>query len=264
MKKTTGLILALVFILALAGCGLPDYSAVGQSLAGGDGSMSLTFVNGTGYALHEIFIFSASAGSQGSDLLEGITLGSGEAAELTLPAAESGEYTLLMTDNEYYEYSFTLLPLQNGGRILVRFTNETPAADVFNADDMQITTVYGTREESGRTADSGATGADTGGAYTFTLNNQSGNDFYSVSMGVPNAEAGPDIGLLPAALLQGESIELAGTVPEAYWAYTEWTLYITDAAGNTFSSPETFNPWAVSGVTVYWSSELDTYTCEFV
>ena len=261
MKKTTGLILALVFVLALAGCGLPDYSAVGQGTAGSSTEVLLSFVNGTGYTLHEIYIFPASAGSRGSDLLTGTPLANGETADLIFSPAAGGEYTLFLTDNEYYDYSFTLLPLQNGGRLLVRFANETPAADVFNADGAQITTVYGTREWSGRAADSQPTGTDTGGAYAFTLHNQAGGDISFAYM------AGPDgfsIDILFSVLPGGESIALFGTVPEEYWNYTEWKMYISDASGNTAALPDAFNPWAVSEVTVYWDDEAGGYTCEFV
>ena len=55
--------------------------------------------------------------------------------------------------------------------------------------------------------------------------------------------------------------QIGGQATMGDWSQTEWTLYVEDVDGDTSASFDSFNPWTVSYVDIYWQG--DSYVCDF-
>ncbi|MFR7450872.1 MAG: hypothetical protein ACLUUL_02065 [Gemmiger sp.] len=105
------------------------------------------------------------------------------------------------------------------------------------------------------------TGYDTDGQFSFTVYNNSDYDIYSLHMGILDAGSDHDIDVLPQILPANSSTTVTGQASMGDWIQTDWTIYVTDVDGDTSASYDTFNPWTVSYVDIYWQG--DSYVCEF-
>lgn len=105
------------------------------------------------------------------------------------------------------------------------------------------------------------TGYDTDGQFSFTVYNNSDYDIYSLHMGILDAGSDHDIDVLPQILPANSSTTITGQASMGDWIQTDWTIYVTDVDGDTSASYDTFNPWTVSYVDIYWQG--DSYVCEF-
>ena len=86
-------------------------------------------------------------------------------------------------------------------------------------------------------------------------------DIYALYIGVINASSDHDIDVLPQILPANSSTTIVGQATMGDWPQTEWTLYVEDVDGDTSASFDSFNPWTVSYVDIYWQG--DSYVCDF-
>ncbi|MFR1357317.1 MAG: hypothetical protein ACLSBB_08575 [Ruthenibacterium lactatiformans] len=105
------------------------------------------------------------------------------------------------------------------------------------------------------------TGYDTNGQFVFEVYNNSAYDIYALYIGVINASSDHDIDVLPQILPANSSTTIVGQATMGDWSQTEWTLYVEDVDGDTSASFDSFNPWTVSYVDIYWQG--DSYVCDF-
>lgn len=288
MKKAIGIVLAAV--LMLAGCGggassqapssAPARPAPASTAPAKPTNLTITFSNASDYIFNEIYISPTASNDWGSDLLGSTSvLKSNGSLDVEVQAYDFDSYDILVVDEDKDEYYFSRVPMQDRCEVAIYFGDEGLAADVYDKSGTALATVAGSLGGSEGGGDSGGggqaapepqqveatgTGYDTNGQYTFTVYNESDYDIYAIHMGVANASAGSDIDILPQILPAHESIELKGMASQGDWLNTDWTLYITDVDGDSSASFDSFNPWTVSYVDVYWDSTAFGYTCDFV
>jgi len=280
MKKFIGL--ALIAILLLTGCGAsstPTPSFVPSREPVVPRTITIEFSNASNYIFNEIYISPTASNEWGDELLGSTRiLKSNGSVDIELHAYDYDNYDILVVDEDRDEYYFSRVSLQNGSEVAIYFGINGLAATVFDAQGNETSTVYGDLN-SANGGGAGAvhdpapdpapaqtvtgTGYDTNGQYTFSVYNESSYDIYAIYMGVAGASAAHDIDILPQILSSGDGIELRGMASQGDWLNTEWTLYITDVDGDTSSSFDTFNPWIVSYVDIYWNSSVGGYVCEF-
>lgn len=289
MKKLIGVILLAVLLLAACGGGQsaappePDGREPAPAPApAAPSTLAVIFSNASDYTFNEIYI-SPTASTEWGDELLGSTriLKSNGSIDVEVPAYEYENYDILVVDEDRDQYHFTYVPLQHGSEVAIYFGEEGLAADVADPAGNMVATVFGQLNGGsggGGQGDAGGgnveepvvqqpvvtgTGNDTNGQYTFSVYNESAYDIYSIHMGILGASAEYDIDILPQILPAGSGAELVGMASQGDWLNTEWTLYITDVDGDTSASFDSFNPWTVSYVDIYWDSESQGYVCEF-
>lgn len=283
MKKLPVLFLAVLFgVSALAGCGdkapssQAPASAPAQTQPASPSVLTVIFSNSTDYIFNEIYIKPTATDEWGGELLGSTRILKGNGSvEVDIPAYDYENYDIGVVDEDGDEYAFTYVPLQDGSEVAIYFGDNGLAADVADSEGNMAATVMGTLGSAAGGGDGGGggdavqepvvtgTGNDTNGQYTFTVYNESDYDIYAIHMGVVNASADSDIDILPQVLPAGQSTELVGMASQGDWLNTEWSLYITDVDGDRSVSYDSFNPWTVSYVDIYWDSDSFGYVCEF-
>ena len=235
--------------------------------------LSVTVTNVSGYNFQELYVSPTGSDNWGQDHLGSTSiLKNNGSYDITIDRYEFANYDVMILDEDGDEYRFMYVPLADGCEISVGFDdNGDPGMVVTGADGAQ-SVVSGTLNGSG--ADSGGevtvvqeeptstgTGYDTNGQFTFTVYNNSDYDIYSLHMGVLDASSDHDIDVLPQILPANSSTTITGQASMGDWIQTDWTIYVTDVDGDTSASYDTFNPWTVSYVDIYWQG--DSYVCEF-
>ncbi|NLW77846.1 MAG: hypothetical protein GXY32_00325 [Ruminococcaceae bacterium] len=291
MKKSftacLGLVMIAVFLVA---CGNPKTPASSSTPAPpastpattpdptptGSDTIDVAITNNTTYIFNELYATPTASNDWGIDQLGSTSiLKSGGSYDISLQKYEFDTYDLRIVDEDKYVYLFSRVTLVDGSEVLIEFADDGLQAVVYGPDG-DSSTVAGTVDGTNATDDVGGgggtapepepvvtgTGNDTNGQYTFNVYNESSYDIYSIHMGVRNAGASDDIDILPAILYGGESTTVTGVASQGDWLNTEWTLYITDVDGDTSNSYDSFNPWLLSYVNIYWQD--GGYVCEFV
>lgn len=236
-------------------------------------TLSVTVTNVSGYNFQELYVSPTGSDNWGQDHLGSTSiLKNNGSYDITIDRYEFANYDVMILDEDGDEYRFMYVPLADGCEISVGFDdNGYPGMVVTGADGAQ-SMVSGTLNGSG--ADSGGevivvqeeptstgTGYDTDGQFAFTVYNNSDYDIYSLHMGILDAGSDHDIDVLPQILPANSSTTITGQASMGDWIQTDWTIYVTDVDGDTSASYDTFNPWTVSYVDIYWQG--DSYVCEF-
>ncbi len=272
MKKLTVLLLVFVMLISV-GCGGSGVSPLaGQVTAAGDMSTAdtgqatpgtITLKNDTAYSIMELYSTASSSTEFGAELLGAMTITSGTSVSLDIGNINELQ-DLLMVDDEGDSYSILGIPFVDGGTVTIAFQADTsttvPMATVYDASGTELSTTTGVFIPADNT---NATGYDTNGYYTFTVNNYSSYDIYSIHVGIAGSSASYDIDILPQVLPSQNALDVTGFATQGDWLNTEWTLYITDVDGDTSASYDSFNPWSLTSVDVNWDSNAGGYTTSF-
>lgn len=193
---------------------------------------------------------------------------------VTLARYDFENYDVLIIDEDGDEYEFKYVPLVDGCEMQIGFDeNGVPGVVVVGADGTE-NYVSGTLNGSSGATGGGetvvvqeqqqtvtGTGYDTNGQFVFEVYNNSAYDIYALYIGVINASSDHDIDVLPQILPANSSTTIVGQATMGDWSQTEWTLYVEDVDGDTSASFDSFNPWTVSYVDIYWQG--DSYVCDF-
>lgn len=232
--------------------------------------ITVTVTNNTTYIFNELYVTPTASDYWGTDHLGSTSiLKSGGSYDISLQKYEFNNYDVRIVDEDKYVYLFSRATLLDASHIVIEFSDSGLIAVIYHADGTDETV---TGEVSGGDVAGGGdvpvneptvtgTGNDTNGQYTFSVYNESPFDIYSIHMGVLNAGSADDIDILPSILPGNESTVVTGLASQGDWLNTEWTLYIKDMDGDTSHSYDSFNPWTLSYVEIYW--EDGGYVCQF-
>ncbi len=259
-------------LLILVGCGEEATSPLAGATDGGQGDNvsgqvvagNISIVNNTGYTFTELYSTASSSSSFGSELLGGMRVDDGAGISLDIGNINETQ-DLLIVDSDGDTYSLLGLSIIDGGSVTLMLVDNggvaAPQALIYDGAGNEVSSVLGELIPNGN-AD--ATGYNTNGNYSFTVNNNSDYDIYSIHVGISNASSGYDIDILPEILPAGYSMDVAGFATQGDWHNTEWTLYITDVDGDTSASFDSFNPWTVTAADVQWDSNSGGYVVSFM
>ncbi len=270
MKRLS--VVFLVFLMLFAvGCGGSTASPLEGMVVEGSRDVtetavsgSVSIINETSYTFIELYSTPSSSADFGEELLEGTRIDPGVSVSINFGnLLETQDF--LIIDNDGDAYSIIGIPLMDAQTMSIDLVDSdgvvVPRAYIFGSDGSEISTVDGLLIPN---SDTNATGYDTNGYYTFTVNNNSDYDIYSIHVGITNASSSYDIDVLPEILPAKNSIEITGFATQGDWQNTEWTLYITDVDGDTSASFETFNPWTVTAIDAQWDSNVGGYVVDFI
>ncbi len=283
MKKTVSTVgIVLMIAVLLVGCGGKGASVASVSAPQKEAApaapkeLGITFSNASDFIFNEIYISPTAANEWGAELLGSTSvLKPNGSIDVKVPAYYYDSYDILVVDEDRDEYTFTRVPLQEGGEVAIYFGEEGLAADILEPSGGTAATVAGLLNGgagAGISADTPndtpatvtGTGNDTNGQYTFTVYNESDYDIYALYMGVSNASYVDDLDILPEILPAGASADVVGLASQGDWLNTDWTLNVIDVDGDESLSLESFNPWLVSYINITWDSTNGGYICEFV
>jgi hypothetical protein len=240
------------------------------SLLSGCGAKSkdikVTVTNDSGFIFNELYVSPTASDDWGGDRFgSSAVLKSGGSFDLTLQKYEFEAYDIKVLYEDGDEYLFTRVTLRNGTEVAIGF-GDGPTAQVSHSGGGSET-VYGELNggyyEEPYDDEPTGTGYDTDGYYEFAVYNNSDYDIYAIYMGRSDMSSDADVDILPQVLEAYDSTTVSGRADETDWENTDWSLYIEDVDGDTSVSYDTFNPWLVLSVDIYWDSDSGGYICTF-
>lgn len=238
-------------------------------------TLAVTVANVSGYNFQELYVSPTGTNNWGEDHLGSTSiLKNNGSYDITLARYDFENYDVLIIDEDGDEYEFKYVPLVDGCEMQIGFDeNGVPGVVVVGADGTE-NYVSGTLNGSSGATGGGetvvvqeqqqtvtGTGYDTNGQFVFEVYNNSAYDIYALYIGVINASSDHDIDVLPQILPANSSTTIVGQATMGDWSQTEWTLYVEDVDSDTSASFDSFNPWTVSYVDIYWQG--DSYVCDF-
>lgn len=298
-KRSLILLASLLILALLAGCGgggaTPTPAPTTETDAGGDAgsaaggtkasssTLNLTVLNLTSYIFNELFITPTGDNEWGEDHFGSTSiLKKNGSFPTTVRKYDFENYDVLVVDEDDYEYQFDRITLRDNCELAITLDDggltaivtyddgtQTGFAGEMYTDTGDPVDYSGSGDDGGGSGDDGGgsassneiDGYSTGGVIAFTIYNESDYDVYSVHIGLPSMSADEDVDVLPTVMAPHSSREISININEAHWSQTEWTMYVTDTAGDTSTSYDRFNPWSLSYVDIYWES--GGYVCSF-
>lgn len=228
--------------------------------------LNIKFTNDTIYDFYEIYISPTTSDQWGDDVLGSLgVLSANSSFNVQLPIGNVATYDIRIIDEDFDEYLFSGMTLQDGNEISVYFGYEGLAATVYGQSGNELFSMPGMLSgDPGGGYVSTGTGYDTNGDFYFVVYNESAYDIYAIYVGPLEGEIEDDADVLEEILPAGENVHIYGTALDHIWHITEWTLFIVDVDGDTSISYDVFNLWQLNYVDVFWDGASGGYVSSFI